>query len=92
MGGDGGVSPRARPAVQPFSPRPPYPTALDGPTVEVPRELPRFRSSHLIFVERYWDPDADRENAERRWNFVLDQMVRDYRSCIMEAEDAVTRR
>ncbi|MBP2323859.1 membrane peptidoglycan carboxypeptidase [Kibdelosporangium banguiense] len=22
----------------------------------------------------YWDPDVDRENAERRWNFVLDQM------------------
>lgn len=24
-----------------------------------------------------WDPDVDRENAERRWNFVLDQMVAD---------------
>ncbi|WP_173142443.1 transglycosylase domain-containing protein [Kibdelosporangium persicum] len=23
----------------------------------------------------YWDPDVDRENAERRWNFVLDQMA-----------------
>ncbi|MEV4320278.1 transglycosylase domain-containing protein [Actinocrispum sp. NPDC049592] len=23
----------------------------------------------------FWDPDVDRENAERRWNFVLDQMV-----------------
>jgi membrane peptidoglycan carboxypeptidase len=23
----------------------------------------------------YWDPDVDRDNAERRWNFVLDQMV-----------------
>jgi membrane peptidoglycan carboxypeptidase len=22
----------------------------------------------------YWDPDVDRENAERRWKFVLDQM------------------
>jgi membrane peptidoglycan carboxypeptidase len=22
----------------------------------------------------YWDPDVDRDNAERRWNFVLDQM------------------
>jgi membrane peptidoglycan carboxypeptidase len=22
----------------------------------------------------FWDPDVDRENAERRWNFVLDQM------------------
>lgn len=22
----------------------------------------------------YWDPDVDRENAERRWNFVLGQM------------------
>ncbi|TCO56855.1 transglycosylase domain-containing protein [Actinocrispum wychmicini] len=25
----------------------------------------------------YWDPDVDRDNAERRWNFVLDQMVDD---------------
>ncbi|WP_308200211.1 transglycosylase domain-containing protein [Kibdelosporangium philippinense] len=24
----------------------------------------------------YWDPDVDRENAERRWNFVLDQMTK----------------
>jgi membrane peptidoglycan carboxypeptidase len=23
----------------------------------------------------FWDPDVDRENAERRWNFVLDQMA-----------------
>ncbi|ALG12976.1 hypothetical protein AOZ06_44455 [Kibdelosporangium phytohabitans] len=23
----------------------------------------------------YWDPDVDKENAERRWGFVLDQMV-----------------
>jgi membrane peptidoglycan carboxypeptidase len=25
----------------------------------------------------FWDPDVDRENSERRWNFVLDQMVGD---------------
>jgi membrane peptidoglycan carboxypeptidase len=24
----------------------------------------------------FWDPDVDRENGERRWNFVMDQMVK----------------